>query len=92
MEGNTPSLLNAVSAKRSKSQSFNLLMLASVAGKGRLSGRVGSGSTLFPVSCVLFFTSNDCIVMGGFGNSLGNIPTSMQAALLKYNRFIFSLM
>ena len=87
--GNAPLFLNAVLANYSRSQFLSLSTLFSVGGNRILWGRSGSWSLL--VSDLVMSSIPAIFVwVGGitmrFGKFTGNIPTSIQAASLKYRR------
>ena len=83
--GNVPLFLNAVLANCSRNQFLSLSTLFSVGGNGILWGRSGSWSLLVSglvmSSIPAIFVWVGGITMG-FGKLTGNIPTSIQAALL----------
>ena len=100
---NSPFFLKDVLAKCWKSHSLSLEMFYSVGGKGSFLERAGSWSlTLLFLElvsnswwvladgryCIAISTWGD-VMATGFGKSLGSIPMSMQAALLKYSLWIF---
>ena len=87
--GNAPLFLNAVLENCFRSQFLSLSTLCSVGGNGILWGRSGSWFLLVSGSVVSSIPAMFVWVGGitmGFGKFAGNIPTSIQAALLKYRR------
>ena len=87
--GNAPLFLNAVLENCSRSQFLSLSTLFSVGGNGILWGRSGSwfllvsGSVVSSIPAIFVWVGG---ITMGFGKFAGNIPTSIQAALLKYRR------
>ena len=87
IDRNTPLFLNAMLENCSRRQFLSLSTLFSVGGNGILWGCSGSWSLLVSGSVVSSIPAIFVWVGGitmGFGKFAGNIPTSIQAALLKY--------
>ena len=87
--GNAPLFLNVVLENCSRSQFLSLSTLFSVGGNGILWGRSGSwfllvsGTVVSSIPAIFVWVGG---ITMGFGKFAGNIPTSIQAALLKYRR------